>query len=155
MMFGKDKMKNYSLQHGFSFIEILIVLGTIFVLTLGLMIIINFDRIGGTYRNFVRQSDIRQIQLAIKLYADDNQGNIPAGITTVSSAICQPGCFETPTQTDISDDILVYMNRDTLPIDPQQTGLILTGYNVYVTTSGTIVVSAPLSENSTTINTLQ
>lgn len=149
-MYGKGNMKK---QKGFSFIEILLVLGIIFVLTLGLFVIINFDRIGGTYRNFVRRTDIRQIQLGIKLYADDNQGNVPPGITNSSLAVCQPGCTESISQIDISDDILVYMNRDTLPVDPLQTGSILTGYTVYVTTSGAIIVNAPLSENSITINT--
>jgi len=71
-----------SLKNGFTLVELMIVIVIIGVLTT--LIIVSLDNTKMTARNARRLADIKQIQLALKMYYND-AGEFPASITAGSS----------------------------------------------------------------------
>ncbi len=143
------------LKRGFTLLEILLVIALIGVLLATVLRLVNPQKRFGDVNNLQRKSDVLSIYTAINQYREDNRGNLPVGITTTAIDICQPGCVEDSTQIDITTEISKYIRLGKPPIDPVQTGTILTGYTVYANAQGKIVVSAPLAENLVTINTIE
>jgi prepilin-type N-terminal cleavage/methylation domain-containing protein len=143
------------LKRGFTLLEILLVITLIGILLATVLRLINPQKRFGDVNNLQRKSDVLSIYTAINQYREDNRGNLPAGITTTDIDICQPGCVEDSTQIDITTEISKYIRLGKPPVDPSQTGTILTGYTVYANAQGKIVVSAPLAENEVTINTIE
>jgi prepilin-type N-terminal cleavage/methylation domain-containing protein len=142
-------------KKAFTLLEILLVMALIGILLAIVLQLVNPRRQFGDVKNMQRKSDVLSIYTAINQYREDNRGNLPAGITTSAINICQTGCSENSTQIDITAEISKYIRLGNPPIDPSQTGSILTGYTVYATTQGKVIVSAPLAENGLTINTIE
>lgn len=142
-------------RRGFTLLEILLVITLIGILLATVVRLVNPQKRFGDVNNLQRKSDILSIYNAINQYREDNRGNLPAGITTTAINICQAGCTPSTTQIDITTAISKYIRLGKPPIDPVQTGTILTGYTVYATAQGRVVVSAPLAENGVTINTIE
>jgi len=142
-------------KNGFSILEVLLVVTIISILLVTVFRFMDPQRRFGDVNNLQRKSDILSIYTAINQYREDNRGNLPTGITQTAINICQVGCLESSTQIDITTEISKYIRLGKLPIDPLQTGDILTGYTVYVNDQGRVVVSAPLAENWATINTIE
>jgi prepilin-type N-terminal cleavage/methylation domain-containing protein len=142
-------------KKAFTLLEILLVVTLIGLLLATVVRLINPQRRFGDVNNIQRKSDVFSIYTAINQYREDNRGNLPVGITTTAINICQPGCTENSTQIDITTEISKYIRLGKPPIDPSQTGSILTGYQVSVNTQGRVIVSAPLAENGATINTIE
>ena len=118
-------------------------------------VMINPNKQLGNINNASRRSDVFAIYNAINQYRNANLGKLPDGITSTARNICQAVCTPSSTQIDISTELNQYLRSNTLPIDPLQTGTTLTGYTVYVTPEGRVVVAAPLAQNGVTINTLE
>jgi prepilin-type N-terminal cleavage/methylation domain-containing protein len=143
-------------KKGFTLLEILLSLTLITFVVLITISLINPGQQVADVNNVQRQADILNIYTAINQYREANNGILPAGINTTAINICQVGCTENSSQIDISLELNPYLRLNTLPIDPLQTGSILTGYTVYVDSqSGRVVVSAPLAENNIIINTIE
>jgi len=143
-------------KKAFTLLEILLTIVLIVVLMSIVMVAINPSRQIRDIRNSKRRADVMNIYTAINQYREANSGNLPAGITSTAIDICQAGCAENSTRIDISTDLNPYLRFNTLPIDPLQEGTTLTGYKVYADSqSGRVVVTAPLAENSITINTIE
>lgn len=143
-------------KKAFTLLEILLSLTLIGFLILITISLINPAQQVADVNNAQRQSDVMNIYTAINQYREANSGNLPGGITSSGINICQAGCTENASQIDISSELNPYLRFNTLPIDPLQTGNVLTGYTVYADSqSGRIVVSAPLAENNITINTIE
>jgi prepilin-type N-terminal cleavage/methylation domain-containing protein len=142
-------------KKAFTLLEILLVVTLIGLLLATVVRLINPQRRFGDVNNIQRKSDVFSIYTAINQYREDNRGNLPMGITTTAINICQPGCTENSTQIDITTEISKYIRLGKPPIDPSQTGSILTGYQVSVNAQGRVIVSAPLAENGATINTIE
>jgi len=143
-------------KKGFTLLEILLSLTLITFVVLITISLINPGQQVADVNNVQRQADILNIYTAINQYREANNGILPAGINTTAINICQAGCTESSSQIDISLELNPYLRLNTLPIDPLQTGSILTGYTVYVDSqSGRVVVSAPLAENNIIINTIE
>lgn len=142
-------------KKGFTLLEILLVIALIGILLAIVIRLVNPQKRFGDVNNIQRKSDIMAIYIAINQYREDNNGNLPTGITSTAINICQSGCTEDSTQIDITIEISKYIRLGRPPIDPTQTGTILTGYTVYANAQGKIVVSAPLAENGVTINTIE
>jgi len=118
-------------------------------------VMINPNKQLGNINNASRRSDVFAIYNAINQYRNANLGKLPAGIISTAIDICQAGCPSSSTQIDISTELNQYLRSNTLPIDPLQTGTTLTGYTVYVTPEGRVIVAAPLAQNGVIINTLE
>ena len=154
MFLPLPKFMKYS---GMSLLEILLVIGMIGLLFATVVTLIRPARYFANLRNIQRRSDIAAIVSAISQYRQDNQGNIPTGITLDSANpvhICRPGCTESASQIDISSELAPYIQAGVIPIDPSVTVNHLTGYRIYVTSQGQVVVTAPLAENGLIINTI-
>lgn len=143
-------------KKAFTLLEILLTLTLIGILIVIIISLVNPSQQVADVNNAQRQADVMNIYTAINQYREANSGNLPAGVTSSSINICQAGCAESSSQIDISTELNPYLRFNSLPIDPLQTGAILTGYTVYAdSNSGRVIVSAPLAENNITINTIE
>jgi len=68
--------KKYFKRNGFTLIELLVVIAIIGVLATIVLVSLNGARVKA--RDARRKSDMKQMQLALEMYADDNNGNYPA-----------------------------------------------------------------------------
>jgi type IV pilus assembly protein PilA len=153
------KIKNIK---GFTLIELLVVIGILAILLSIVLIAINPARQFGQANNTRRRSEVTQILNAIGAYAADNRGLLPPDIMGLAA--------NTPTAiSDAGADIcgdLVPNYIPALPQDPQQgtgtaisdctqAGGYVTGYEVAhdaaAGTAGRVTISAPLAQNSETI----
>ena len=139
------------MRSGLTFLEILLTIASMTVLIAIGLTVMDPERILAERRDYQRQNHISNIQVAIDSYRRNNRGSFPEGISTnpaSPSAICMPNCSLQSGYIDIYDDIAVYLDMDTMPQDPRATNLALTGYQIYVTSNGSIIVSAPLAEEA-------
>lgn len=143
-------------KRAFTLLEILLAMTLIGIL-LGISIrLINPDKQIGDINNTQRKADIFTIYTAINQYRDANSGNLPTGIDSSVKSICKPNCSPAADEIDISEDIKSYIAFGNIPVDPQQSETSdITGYTIYVTNQGRVVVSAPLAQNGSIINTLE
>jgi len=82
------KLKKFTaLQKGFTLIELLVVIGIIAILTAAVAIAVNPGRQFAQARDSQRRADISAIVSAVYQYAADNNGNIPAVITTTPTNV--------------------------------------------------------------------
>ncbi len=75
-MFGKNK--------GFTLIELLVVIAIIGILSSIVLASLNTARVKG--RDAKRVADIKQIQTALEMYADSNNGAYPTGLIALENA---------------------------------------------------------------------
>jgi len=69
-------------RRGFTLIELLLVVGIIAILASIVIVAINPTKQLGDTRNAQRKADVNTILSAVYQYSIDNNGNLPAGITT-------------------------------------------------------------------------
>ena len=79
------------LQKGFTLIELLVVIGILAILLAITLVAINPQRQFAQSDNTKRSSDVNAILNAIHQYAADNNGDLPAGITTTAQDISDAG----------------------------------------------------------------
>lgn len=139
-------------RKAFTLLEVLLVVAMLGVLISLSLFFLDPDKQFARINNEKRRSDVFSIYNAITQYRADNKGNLPLGIGTNNLDICQPGCLETSSQIDISEELKPYIRYESFPIDPEQSGSIITGYKVKVDSNNRVVVSAPLSGDDS-INT--
>lgn len=143
-------------RKAFTLLEILLVMVLISTLLVILIRLINPDQQIGDINNAQRQADVLSIYTAINQYRDANSGSLPAGITNEVKSICKPDCSVNSNKIDMTEAIEQYIALGNIPVDPQQSeNSDITGYTIYVTSQGRVVVSAPLAQNGSTINTLE
>ncbi len=147
---------NRRLEKGFTLIELLVVIGILAVLLAITLIAINPANQFAKANNTKRRSDVNAILNAINQYMADNQGNLPAGISTTATEISNTG-------TDVCT-ALVPQYIAALPVDPQTNngdpieeaecaGAYSTNYDVMQSTSDSrVTVSAPGAELSESIS---
>ncbi len=129
-------------QRGFTLIELLVVIAIIGILSSVVLASLNSARRKG--RDARRISDIKQLQLALELYYDNNGSEYPDAIcTTVASGVC--------TASPLAPTYI-----STVPTDPQGTGAYsydnLTSANAACAVSGQVcssyVMGATLEDSS-------
>ncbi len=152
-------------QKGFTLLEILLVVGIIAILAGIVILAINPTKQLGDARNAQRRADVLTILNAIYQYTIDNNGTIPATITSTSA--CALGAsLEIATGTATTTGSLVglysYLVGSaaasstyivSIPRDPLATSTGPgSGYSVTKTASSRITVCAPLAENAVSIS---
>jgi prepilin-type N-terminal cleavage/methylation domain-containing protein len=140
-----------ALKKGFTFIEILLVVALIGIMLGSILIVINPPRQFANVRNSQRETDLRSILIATKVYVEENQGKLPEGIDTQFKNICRQECNTNSTQVNLQS-IVQYMQEEFLPVDRLETNTQYTGYSIRVTRDGVLILQAPLAENGATIS---
>ncbi len=150
-------------QKGFTLLEILLVVAAIAILASIVIIAINPTKQLGETRNAQRRSNVNTILNAVYQYAIDNDGNLPAGIDSVTTSAqvlgtATTGCDTTCTATttvaaclDLSGDLVPTYITD-IPRDPKSGTPANTDYYINKDANGRIEVGACDPEQGATIS---
>ena len=140
-----------SIRRGFTLIELLLVIGIIAILAAVVIVAINPTKQLGDARNAQRRSDVNTILNATYQYALDNNGNIPASITTTATKICKSG-MPVNCQFGINLNALTGSYVVAIPSDPSTSTATGTNYTIMKNpTTSRITVAAPGAEQGATI----
>lgn len=141
-------------KRGFTLLEVLLVVAIIAILAGIVILAINPNKQLGDTRNAQRDSDVATILNGVYQYAIDNNGILPAGITTTETEVCATGATCTGL-TDLSELTASSTYLVSMPSDPQcptvcdANGV---GYTIFQTTDGRVTVNAPDAEQGDTIS---
>jgi type IV pilus assembly protein PilA len=138
-------------KKGFTLIEVLLVVAIIAILAGIVIIAVNPSKQLADTRNTQRRADVTTILNAVYQYAVDNNGTLPASITTTATAVCATG----GTCTALIDLSVLTTNEKYItsePKDPSSGTVNSTGYNISKDANGRVTVAAPSAENSATIS---
>ena len=148
-------IKKRNRSGGFTLLEVLLVVAIIAILAGIVIIALNPAKQLGDSRNAQRSADVTTILNAVYQYSLDNDGSVPAGITTTATEICATG---SPSCTGLVDLSVLATNEEYLtavPEDPQCSSACATngaGYTILRTANGRITVAAPDAEEGKTIS---
>jgi prepilin-type N-terminal cleavage/methylation domain-containing protein len=140
-----------SSKKGFTLLEILLVVAAISILAGIVVVAINPGKQLGETRNAQRRADVNTILNAVYQYALDNNGTLPADITTTETEICRTGGTCGTTYADLSELTLNEKYIVSIPYDPQGATTDGAGYKIVKTANNRVTVSAPDAEQNATI----
>jgi len=141
------KRKN---QKGFTLIELLIVIAIIAILATVVFVALDPVQRFADARNSRRWGDVNSILTAIHEYIVDNDGALPAGLTTGQATTELGACGVCD---DLSTPLVKYLKS--IPQDPQDGSETNTGYTVEVDLNNIVTVAADNAESPETSFTLQ
>ncbi len=151
--------KNRHSKPGFTLLEILLVVAAIAILAGIVIVAINPTKQLGDTRNAQRRVDVNTVLNAVYQYAIDNNGSLPATVTTGTACgvstqeICKTGgtCIGL---TDLSNFLVTSTAKYlvAMPTDPTGASTNGTGYQIYKNSSTSrVTVCAPSAEQGATI----
>ena len=163
-------MRSYNKSHGFTLLEILLVVAIIAILAGIVIVAINPAKQLGDARNAQRRADVATILSAVYQYVIDNNGSYPGGLATSTATyvsasttcallastheICKSTATVCTGYSDIGDDLAPISGGvsyvSSMPTDPVATSTGAgTGYYIAKLTNANnrILVCAPLAEN--------
>ncbi len=135
---------------GFTLLEILLVVALLGILAGIVIIAINPSRQISATNDAQRKADVNTILNAVYQYALDNQGSLPASITTTQTEICKTG----GTCTGLIDLGVLTASETYLtaiPSDPTGSSTNGAGYEIKKTDNNRVTVEAPYAEIAATI----
>lgn len=144
-------LNNLQANRGFTLLEILLVVAAIAILAGIVIIAINPAKQLGDTRNAQRRTDVNTILNAAYQYSVDNNGTLPATITTTQTEICKTG----GTCTGLIDLSVLTANEKyivSMPMDPTGASTNGTGYEIKKSANGRVTVVAPNAEQGATIS---
>ena len=142
-------------QGGFTLLEVLLVVAIIAILAGIVIIAINPGKNLGDSRNAQRSADVATILNGVFQYSLDNNGTLPAGITTTATEICATGASSCTSLVDLAVVTTNGKYLVSIPKDPQCSSTCATngtGYRVSKDANGRITVAAPAAEQGKTIS---
>lgn len=139
-----------SSKKGFTLIEILLVVAAIAILAGIVIFAINPTKQLGETRNAQRRADVNTILNAVYQYAIDNNGTIPASITTTQTEICKTATCSGLIDLGVLTTAEKYLTS--IPFDPTGSSTNGAGYEIKKTANGRVTVVAPDAEQSATIS---
>ena len=138
-------------KKGFTLLEILLVVAAIAILAGIVILAINPTKQLGDTRNAQRRLDVKTILEAVYQYSLDNNGAIPASITTTQTEICKTG----GTCTGLIDLTVLTTNEKyltSIPFDPSGASTNGAGYEILKTANNRVTVVAPDAEQGASIS---
>lgn len=138
-------------KQGFTLLEILLVVAAIGILAGIVILAINPNKQLGQTRNAQRQSDVTTLLNAVYQYSLDNDGSLPASITTTQTEICKTSA----TCTGLIDLSVLTASEEylvSIPTDPTGSSTNGAGYEILKTANNRVTVVAPDAEQSATIS---
>ena len=141
-------------QSGFTLLEVLLVVAVIAILAGIVIVAINPGKNLGDTRNSQRSSDVNTILNGVYQYSLDNNGTLPAGITTTATEICATGAASCTGLVDLSALSTGGKYLVSIPKDPQCPDVCTAdgvGYTIKKDANGRLTVAAPDAEQGKTI----
>jgi prepilin-type N-terminal cleavage/methylation domain-containing protein len=138
-------------QGGFTLLEVLLVVGIVAILAGIVILAINPSKNLADTRNAQRRVDVNTILNASYQYAIDNNGAVPASITTTVGSVCNTAAV----CTGLVDLGVLDLNGKyvvALPKDPTTATATSTGYQVVKDANNRITVTAPGAEQGAIIS---
>ncbi|HSX28915.1 MAG TPA: type II secretion system protein [Candidatus Saccharimonadales bacterium] len=142
-------------QAGFTLLEVLLVVAIIAILAGIVIIAINPGKNLGDTRNSQRSADVNTILNGTYQYSLDNNGTLPAGITTTATEVCATGAASCTGLVDLSALTTSGKYLVSIPKDPQCATVCATngaGYKIAKDANGRLIVNAPYAEQGKTIS---
>lgn len=137
-----------SWRKGFTLIELLVVIGIIGILAAVVLVAVNPGRQFASARDTQRRSDLYSVTNAVYQYAAENNGSLPASITTNPTDIGTAGLN---LATDLVPTYIAAM-----PVDPDPSYTQAnTGYIMHLDVNGRVVATAASELNPGVVITVQ
>lgn len=142
------RLKSTGPKRGFTLLEVLLVIAIIAILAAIVIIAINPGKQLADARNAQRRSDVNTILNGVYQYTIDNNGNLPATITTTVTNVCSTTGATCTAALLIDLGVLTTLQKylTAMPHDPKTFVAPNTHYSIVKSANGRITVAAPDAE---------